>query len=348
MRPWYVILWQCVMLPSLQVIILTIIQIFSFMLAAQLSGLTQNAATKNNQTVSVASSGDVISKPTQSETNQPATKAKPVAAGAKARSSINKQLRMFGCLILACFLNSIALVFWLRMTSLAGIRLIFATFLVFFTCMTVMPQSDTFLFLKNPGRIIQSASILGLVVSGSIAISAVPVFWRWHGNDRNESTMASCNKGIVTRFSVSVLVYVTLYLVFGYFVAWQSPELRSLYGGGDELMGFWERVTSPPVPNRVIPFQVLRAIAWTILCVFMIRTSHGGRLRLAIAIALFISVVMNSQLLLPNPIMSEKVRLLHLAETASSNFLFGLICVWIWTQNLPIAATENNRIPAAK
>ena len=127
------------------------------------------------------------------------------------------------------------------------------------------------------------------------------------------------------------MIYVSIYLVFGYFVAWQNPELRALYGGGEKTVGFLTHITSPPTSNRVIPFQLLRGLAWTVLCLYMIRVSTGSRIRAAISVAAVLAVVMNSQLLLPNPVMSESIRHVHLVETASGNFLFGLACVWIWT-----------------
>jgi hypothetical protein len=37
---------------------------------------------------------------------------------------------------------------------------------------------------------------------------------------------------------------------------------------------------------------------------------------------------MNTQLLLPNPLMPYEVRMTHLLETASSNFIFGFVLVW--------------------
>lgn len=47
-----------------------------------------------------------------------------------------------------------------------------------------------------------------------------------------------------------------------------------------------------------------------------------------LAVALLFSVVM-AQLLMPNPYMPEAVRMAHLIETASSNFIFGWIVVWL-------------------
>jgi hypothetical protein len=38
---------------------------------------------------------------------------------------------------------------------------------------------------------------------------------------------------------------------------------------------------------------------------------------------------MNSQMLIPNPFMPAEVRMAHFLETASSNFLFGWLLVWV-------------------
>jgi hypothetical protein len=56
------------------------------------------------------------------------------------------------------------------------------------------------------------------------------------------------------------------------------------------------------------------------------------RTETALAIGLLFAVVMNAQLLLPNPYMPEPVRLAHLIETASSNFIFGVLIGWLLTQ----------------
>ncbi|OLD49726.1 MAG: hypothetical protein AUI63_02160 [Gemmatimonadetes bacterium 13_1_40CM_2_60_3] len=58
----------------------------------------------------------------------------------------------------------------------------------------------------------------------------------------------------------------------------------------------------------------------------------GQRTETVLAIGLLFSVVMNAQLLLPNPYMPEPVRMAHLVETASSNLIFGVFVGWLLTQ----------------
>lgn len=59
----------------------------------------------------------------------------------------------------------------------------------------------------------------------------------------------------------------------------------------------------------------------------------GRRLETAVAIGLLFSVVMNAQLLLPNPYMPEAVRMARLVEIASSNFIFGMLIGWLLTND---------------
>ena len=77
------------------------------------------------------------------------------------------------------------------------------------------------------------------------------------------------------------------------------------------------------------PLSDARGILWAALALLVVRMMKAGRLETALAVGLLFSVVMNAQLLLPNAYMPEAVRMAHLAETASSNFLFGMFVGWL-------------------
>lgn len=325
MSDWLRVFWRYLTLPLIQITALTCIQLVGFVLGAQLAGFRNEPAKAADIEIS-----------SQQANEQTVEQEKP-AENSFDRTSASQaeQARMFGVLVLVCLTNSVAMFFWIQQCTLTGVSLFAVSFAVFFFCMTIMPLSDAYLFSSVFGGIFRASAILGLCVSLSFAISTVPIFGRW----RKQQSASELNllqgitfSGFFYRILVSALAYVTLYLVFGYFVAWQNPELRQLYGGsGDQVLGFWDRITSPPTSNRVIPFQLFRGCVWAVMCACMICFSRGGRWRLAIAIGLVLAVIMNSQLLLPNPFMSSDVRMTHMIETASSNFLFGIICVWLWT-----------------
>ena len=91
----------------------------------------------------------------------------------------------------------------------------------------------------------------------------------------------------------------------------------------------------------LIPFQILRALLWVALALPVIHFLKGQRTEIALAIGFVFAVLMNAQLLLPNPYMPETVRMAHLVETASSNFIFGVLVGGLLAERHPLANTSH-------
>lgn len=123
--------------------------------------------------------------------------------------------------------------------------------------------------------------------------------------------------GWAWRLTIIAVAYLTLYFGFGYVVAWQNPEVQSLYDSGSNQAVF--------APARLIPFQVLRALLWTLFALPVIRMTRGPRWQVAIITGLLLALPMNLFHILPNDLMSASVRLSHFVETTSSNFIFGAL-----------------------
>jgi hypothetical protein len=103
--------------------------------------------------------------------------------------------------------------------------------------------------------------------------------------------------------------------------------VRAYYGGSDPGSFFAQlRAVARDTP-LLLPLQAVRAILWAAIAVPLIRMTKGQWWEAGLSVALMFSVVMNSQLLLPNPLMPREVRMVHLLETATSNFLFGWLVV---------------------
>lgn len=303
---------------SLQLFLLTCVHFVGFIVAAHFSSYAPPAilTTTADQTVGI-SAEEAIEDPAR--TDGPALAADAVA------------LRMLSMIVLVCAANSLVLVTWIKNSSAYGWRLMLIVFFVFLMCLTVMPQMETVFFLGNARGIVRHAAVMGLVVCALVSLSMVPILGRWkkpHSPAPCQTVLRGVRDGS-WRFAVCAVVYVMLYLVFGYFVAWRNPSVRSLYGG-TELLGFWNHVTSSAVLKRLIPFQLLRGVIWTGLCLAVMRVTYPGWCRRAIVVGLVFAVLMNAQLLIPNPMMTHNVRMTHLIETATSNFLFGIFCVWFW------------------
>ena len=122
-----------------------------------------------------------------------------------------------------------------------------------------------------------------------------------------------------------------LYFSFGYFIAWRNPAVREYYGGTDPgglLAQMRSVVRDTP---WLVPFQIFRGLCWAAIALPMVRMLKGDWRETALAIGVTFALLGNVQLLLPNPYMPEPVRMAHLLETASSNFLFGLLVGWLMT-----------------
>jgi hypothetical protein len=123
--------------------------------------------------------------------------------------------------------------------------------------------------------------------------------------------------GWAWRLAVIAVAYLALYFSFGYVVAWQNPEVRALYDGGANLEVF--------AYERLIPFQVLRALLWVLFTLPVIRMTLGTRWQIALVVGLLVALPMNMFHAMPNDLMAPSVRLSHFIETATSNFIFGLL-----------------------
>jgi hypothetical protein len=110
--------------------------------------------------------------------------------------------------------------------------------------------------------------------------------------------------------------------------------VRAYYGGNDPesfVAHIWSLLRSEP---SLFLLQAVRALLWAAIAVPVIKMMRGAWWETGLAVALLFAV-MTSQLLLPNPLMPAEVRMVHLVETATSNFLFGWLVVLILRGRAP-------------
>lgn len=237
---------------------------------------------------------------------------------------------MMVSLLVVCIVNTLVITFLVLRSRWTGLRLVAAVALVFYGSMTVMPQIEVAVFL-GMGKLVRASLIMGAVIVVPFSFLAVLVL----GRMRRGGAYSGANRRLglprqewIWKGIVGVSTYVTLYLIFGYFIAWQNPALRELYGG-TEPRSFLALLQSS-IMGWLVPLQCLRGALWILLALPVIRMMKGHWAEAALAVGLCFAVLMNSQLLLPNPLMEESVRMTHLVETASSNFLFGLVIVGLF------------------
>jgi len=238
-------------------------------------------------------------------------------------------------LLAACFLDVLVITFVIRKSVIAGWQLALTFFVAFYGIMTFMSQIEAAVFpTQMSSAMVWKVFAMGIVITAPFSIIAVPLLGRWRqpspGAERFRGGYGAA--GWVWRFAVIACVYVAVYFVFGYFVAWQFAAVREYYGGA-EPQGFFTHVSGIVVNSPwLIGFQLLRGLIWAFLGLLIVRIVGSRRIEAPLAVGLAFAVIMNSQLLIPNPFMPEAVRMAHLIETASSNFLFGLFVGWLLTK----------------
>ena len=236
-------------------------------------------------------------------------------------------------LLVVCFLDTIVLTYIILRSRWAGWKLMAAVFIVFYGVMTFMSQIESAVFVTTfPEGVLPKLFLMGILIAAFFAVLAVLIL----GRSKSATASTDFNNRLhmpvrewAWKLVTIAIAYLILYFTFGYFIAWQNPELRAYYGGVDEG-GFFTHMGAV-IENSfwLFPFQILRAMLWVAIALPVIRMMKGSWQETAFALGLLFAVLMNAQLLLPNPYMPDVVRMTHLLETSTSNFIFGCLVGWL-------------------
>jgi hypothetical protein len=238
-------------------------------------------------------------------------------------------------LLAVCFLEVIVITHLVLRSRWTGWRLAAVVFFVFYGVTTVMSQMESAVFLTRlPPGMVPRLFLMGAVIAAPFSALAVLIL----GKRKAEIVHAQSNSRLIMpksewawKLAVIALAYLILYFTFGYFIAWRNPAVPEYYGGTDPGSFFAQMRSVLRDTPWLFPFQIVRAMLWVALALPVIRMLKGQWPETAVAIGLLFAVVMNAQLLLPNPYMPEPVRMAHLVETASSNLIFGVLVGWLLT-----------------
>lgn len=237
---------------------------------------------------------------------------------------------------IVALLNTLVLSYIILRSRWSGWQLTGVVFFMFYGVNTFMSQIETAAFPavanRMPPGMLQGLFIMGMIHAALLAPLAVLILGKW----KKDLTAGAPNDRLVLplgewalKLAVIAIAYNILYFSFGYYVAWRNPAVQSYYGGTDpgSLIGQMANVVrdTPWLPF----FQLLRALLWTLIALPVIRMMKGAWWEAALGVGLLFAVIMNSSLLIPNPLMPTAVRLTHLVETATSNFIFGIFIVWL-------------------
>lgn len=215
----------------------------------------------------------------------------------------------------------------IRRSRWHGRKLALTTAVAWYGVMTFLAGMEALYFGPALGITMEMAPALFLPMLITVALFtplAVVVLGKrrpGEGSEEGVDIRMSPRQWAVKLAAIS-LIYLVLYFGFGYIVAWQNPALREMYGNGSNLAIF--------SPSRLFPLQLFRGLLWAMFGLPVIRGTKGPAWQVGIVVGLFFALPMNIVHVMPNPFMPDpSVRLSHFIETATSNFILGLIVTWL-------------------
>lgn len=240
-------------------------------------------------------------------------------------------------LLIVALLCSLILSFLVLRTRYWGFKLVATLFLIQFGVETFMTQIETLYF--NSALQLDGRQLLGIVETGALrALIFAPLAALIFGKLREPAilTIADSSRhhegGLGGRVTAVALLYVLVYFLFGYFVAWQWEELRVFYTGSAAIKSFFVHFRDLFFAEDpfMLPFQVFRGLLWAGLTLLIVNIIETKRWVASAAAALVFSVLMTVPMaLFPNPYMPPMVIQAHSVEVGSSMLLFGALAGWM-------------------
>lgn len=240
----------------------------------------------------------------------------------------------------ACMFNALLIAIMLFTTrDFRGLTRNLLLTLFVFVVQFLLPQMETFFFSDGMG--ISKGQTWAILISGAIvSVITVPLATLLHdkffvGGANSLRSPIPANKRFIIWLAALFVGYPLLYLTFGYYVAWQSEEVRLYYTSSLKMRSYVGAIADA-LGNGIYLFQILRATLWisvTVPLVMMLRGNTAGQY---LVIAVLTALLPTSLLFIPNPYMPWNVAMVHFAETSTSNFLWGMLMVWVTKKTLGI------------
>ena len=242
--------------------------------------------------------------------------------------SSNPELMLF----LTCVINSWVIIYFMSNSRFRAWRLVGIVFLIAFGIQYFMSQIETLWF--NESLAFPIKGVYAIVTGGAImnllfAITATWITANFKSSDQPRP-IATFGYGTALWKRViflAVVVWPVVYFMAGYLIAWQFADVRLLYSGTTE-MGSFVSIMAGNFASGLFGFQIFRGFLWLLIAWPVLVTFEGSVVQKSVMLGLLLSLLGSSQLLLPNPYMADMVRIAHLLETGSSNFLWGFIIAW--------------------
>lgn len=253
-----------------------------------------------------------------------------------------------GMIILA-LANTLLILSLIVTSNWRGWKLALFLAIGYYGSFTVLTQIESWYFLS--GITVSPDLIAALFLMGlTVPLLFIPIAIVLSGYWKNESTGPDFRilkmpiKSFIIRLAAISIIYVVIYWLAGYYIAWQNPELRAFYGSEGEITPFWEHTfqTFSASPDLLI-LQLIRGALFALFVYPVIRGTAVNPWLTSLVTGLLVAIPHLGHILANPLIPLAGVRFSHMIETASSTFLFGMIIARIFHPKfLPISHKYRN------
>lgn len=249
--------------------------------------------------------------------------------------------------LLVCLVNSFlwSIFFWSTRAFVGRSKMI-AVLLYLFGTQFFLTQMETFFFSSSLG--ISPGQVVSILLAGLVMVTITG--WLGLGLTRKlvpiqttivfKSEVRHWRGTVAPLVLMGAVVYPVLYETFGYYIAWQNEHLRLFYSHSTELKPFlsqWPGFFS----EGIYFFQVLRGMLWVAISIPVVLLLKENKILQYLLVGL-LSALPAVQLFIPNPYMPSDIAMAHFVETSSSNFLWGLLMVYVVNRSI----RERKIVPA--
>lgn len=272
----------------------------------------------------------------------------PVSSEITSRVTEDMQNTIFRLMLLVSLLGAIALSINVKLSEWSGIKLILALGLSFWGIEYFVAQIETFYF-REAFTFMTNIEILNIMLRGlTTTIIVVPLTVIIFG--KRKATGKISIKEILERIEIKswvkkapffALLYIIIYLFFGYYVAWQFEAVRLFYSGTTEQLNFISQIvmTIKEMP-LFLPYHSIRGLLWVVFSIPIILMMKGSRIKTIISLMLIFSYH-GFQIIMAQGIFPPDVLIGHTIETTISACIYGgLIGYMFYIPNKTIVDSE--------
>lgn len=226
--------------------------------------------------------------------------------------------------------NAVLIYLGVRYSECSRIKAWFFLSAYLFLLQFFMTQIETWFFIDSftaLNRIDIMLIMAGQLASILVSVLAGVVLFRRSPDTAHAKTSI---RYFVPKLFLIGLLYMSIYFLFGYFVAWQFEAIRMFYTGSPEKASFSQVMLGNFNQTPwIFPFQFIRGLFFGLINYLLFKLLASNR-KVYVVASVFSNISLGLMLLIPNPLFTDAARMAHFYEVTSSMVVFSLLMCGIY------------------